>query len=228
IGGLVLGAAAVFGWREWQAYQIVRAEQASSIYEEMWAAYDGSDTEAAAALVSELKNDYAATPYGVLAAFAAAKAAVEAEDFTAAVEELRWAMSHSDDDAMRLVARLRLGRTMLAGGQAAEVPALLDAVNPGAFAPLYNELKGDAYVALGDVESARAAYQEALTAVDGESVDTELIQMKIDNADLNASAEPAEEANSIAEPAGENAVETAGGEEEPAAAGESETSENGQ
>jgi predicted negative regulator of RcsB-dependent stress response len=50
-----------------------------------------------------------------------------------------------------------------------------------AFAPLYNELKGDIQAARGAVAEARAEYEIALAALPAESAEHRLLQLKYDN-----------------------------------------------
>ena len=73
ITGIVLGAAALFGWRFWQDYQVEQAQAASAVYAEMRAAAGDVDTLMAGAEM--LRSDYARTPYAALAALEAAAGA---------------------------------------------------------------------------------------------------------------------------------------------------------
>ena len=49
------------------------------------------------------------------------------------------------------------------------------------FSGRYNEVRGDIHVALGNPDSARLAYAQALTTGDSEMIDRVLVQMKLDD-----------------------------------------------
>jgi predicted negative regulator of RcsB-dependent stress response len=61
----------------------------------------------------------------------------------------------------------------------AEALEVLDVEDPGQFAARMNEIKGDIHAAMGEIEAARAAYTQALTAPGSESVDRNFVQMKL-------------------------------------------------
>jgi len=83
-------------------------------------------------------------------------------------------------DDLRGVARLRLARVLLYQEKAQEVVDLLQAADDPAFAGLFNEVLGDAYVALGDHTRAAEAYGRALADPSSNNViDRALIQMKL-------------------------------------------------
>ncbi len=68
-----------------------------------------------------------------------------------------------------------------AGARAWPTSALktLDAVDPGAFAARYAEVRGDALLAKGDRAGALQAYQAARSG--GDTVDNTLLDLKIDD-----------------------------------------------
>jgi predicted negative regulator of RcsB-dependent stress response len=69
---------------------------------------------------------------------------------------------------------------------------LLEVEDPGEFAARLNELKGDVHAAMGDVEAARSAYAQALTAPGAESVDRNFVQMKLNSLQAPPSVAAAE------------------------------------
>ena len=71
---------------------------------------------------------------------------------------------------------------MMAEGNLDGAEALLAQSPPErAFAPLYNELKGDIHAARGAVAEARAEYEIALAALPPESAEHRLLQLKYEN-----------------------------------------------
>ncbi len=57
---------------------------------------------------------------------------------------------------------------------------MLDRIEPGAHRVSYEEVRGDAYTALGDEAAAREAYQRAVEALD-EDESRPMLQMKLDD-----------------------------------------------
>ncbi|HWP94502.1 MAG TPA: tetratricopeptide repeat protein [Gammaproteobacteria bacterium] len=202
ITGLVIGALAVFGWRAWQAHEIERAAAASLTYERLWDAVERGDREQAEALGRTLREDYAATPYAVHGALALAGTAVTAGDLDRALAELEWALDHVDDPALAPLIRLRHARVLLARNEPqAALDTLAAGGDAGRFAPLHDEVRGDAWLALGKVAEARAAYQRALEALASDAsaipdADAGLIRMKLE--DLPPAVEQATPAQAAA------------------------------
>lgn len=179
--GLVLGLGGVFGWRWWVGYQDQRAVDASGLYESALAALAKGGAEQTRELADRLAADYADTPYAVLAAFAAAKVAVDGGDLGAAEARLRWALDHAGSEPYRHMARLRLARVLVGADRAEAALTLLQGVEAGSFAPRYDELRGDALARLGRRDEARAAYAAALAALPAPAENRDLLQMKLND-----------------------------------------------
>src|SRR5262249_18832732 len=65
------------------------------------------------------------------------------------------------DSALALIARIRLARVQIAARKPDEALATLSGIEPGAFAPRYYEVRGDAYYAKGDKVAALREYRMA-------------------------------------------------------------------
>lgn len=181
LSGLVISIVIVAGWRYWQEYRQEQAQAASLRYEKVLSQAESQDVTALANAVQELQQDYSGTPYAALATLKLAAEYAAAGDYSAALQPLRWAMENTDDDELALVARARLARVMLLNDHGQEAIALLDDVEPGKFAALYAELRGDALLSTGNREAARVAYEAALAAMEPGLGERRLLQMKIDN-----------------------------------------------
>ena len=192
VGGITLGAAVLVGWNQWTAYEQSQAESAATLYQELQsAAIDDFDSEAADHL-EQLRADYASTPYADQGGLLMARVYLENNNIQLASDELRYVMERSADAELALVARLRLARLLTYEEAHQEALALLD-VDAGMFSGRYNEVRGDIHVALGNPDSARLAYAQALTTGDSEMIDRVLVQMKLD--DLPAVSSPDPEVN---------------------------------
>lgn len=181
VGGLVIGLALVFGWQAWERHQEQQAAQASALYAQLMSAMASANGEASLELGKRIMTEYSASPYAVLAALAVAKLRLEAGEMEGARDNLRWAMEHADDPSLARLARLRLARLQLSLGQVDEVLALT-AKDPGAFEAQFAQLRGDAYVAKGQLQDARAAYTKALAQAVPGSPDAALLRLKLSDA----------------------------------------------
>lgn len=186
ISGIVAAVVIVGGWNFWQSYQQDKMLQASTVYEQLLKANIAQKTDSADKISEKLKANYANTAYGAYALLFQAKAKVEKNELAAARALLQQAIDSSSDDELKHVARARLVRVLLAEGeyeQGLQIIANVNQAKLGGFEGIYEELKGDLYVAMSRIGEARTAYQAALTA--GKS--SPLLQFKLD--DLTAADE---------------------------------------
>lgn len=178
--GLVIGAAAVFGWRAWEDHQQEQRITASTMYTQMRDAIAADDTEQARELGKTLVTDYSATPYAPQAALLLAKQNVDVGELSIAREHLQWAVENVENEALALTARLRLAHVLQAMGEHDAALRTLSLAEAGAFAALYAQTRGDIYVALGKEDKARAAYSAALTEMEASNGGNRaLLEMKL-------------------------------------------------
>lgn len=188
LAGIVLGLGALFGWRGWVDYREGRAEAASALYAEMREVAQAGQTQAALTRGGRLRDDYASTPYAALGALEVARLAVQSGDLASAESELRWVMENARQVSIQELARLRLGRVLVAQDKLDEALTTLDSGSFGeAYDSLVNELRGDIHRARGERELAIEAYDRALATAGGS---TEYLRMKRD--DLAVTSGPAE------------------------------------
>jgi predicted negative regulator of RcsB-dependent stress response len=89
LAGVLVGAAALGGWRLYQQRIERLAHEASDRYEQVLQALGGGDRSRAQTLVGELERDHAGSPYVDQAQLAEARADVEANELDRAVARLR-------------------------------------------------------------------------------------------------------------------------------------------
>lgn len=179
VGGIALGALALFGWNQYQHYLDTRGEQAAALYAQVRDALDDDDREAAERFLGQLREDYTSSPYTDQAGLMVARAFL-VSDTSKAADELRYVMEHTDDHELGLIARLRLARVLIYQNEDQQALNLLAVDDPGQFAARISEIRGDAYVALGDTEAARTAYTSALTAPGADWLNRDFLELKLD------------------------------------------------
>lgn len=176
IGGAVLGVSALVGWRGWNWHQENQATEASDVFMVVQEAVSKNDATALSEQANVLRSQYASTPYASLAVLHQAKAQIDQGDHAAAEESLRWVLNSSKQDTVQNIARLRLARLLLADNKVDEAQAMVNVGVSDAYTSLANEIRGDIFVAKGEIEQAKKAYDEAMLTASGGGV--EYLQLK--------------------------------------------------
>lgn len=183
ITGLLLGLAALFGYRYWQDWQAGMADQASLVYAGMLNDAEQGDVRSADDKAGTLIADYSKTPYASLAALLLARHRVEEDNPDAAASQLQWVVDNGNNVYLRDIARLRLARVQLALEDGAAALATIGtteaADNHGG---LFEELRGDIHAANGEHALAAEAYAAALTGMSEEEPAARLIRLKLEDA----------------------------------------------
>jgi predicted negative regulator of RcsB-dependent stress response len=180
IFGIVLGLAAVFGWRGWQEHKSAQAQAASELFQDVLTALRSDSSDKAKSPAQEIVKTYSSTGYAVPAQLVLAKLAVKDDKLDEAAAHLKQALKQSDSAALSLVIRLRLARVQSASGNYDAALDTLNVKDPGAFSPAYDELKGDILASQGHAKDAYTAYEQALEQYRKQGSDTSMLEMKID------------------------------------------------
>jgi predicted negative regulator of RcsB-dependent stress response len=150
------------------------------MYEELKQALADGKADIAKPLADKLVADYAETPYAAGAQLRLAADAVKDSQFDDAAARLQWVQAHAKDDGLQQIAELRSARVLWQQGKLDDALKLVDGKS-GAFAPLFDELKGDIKLAQGDRGAARTAYQKAFAATPEDQPSRKLLQRKLDD-----------------------------------------------
>ena len=163
IVGLFVGVSALFGWRYYVEQNNVHLVQASDLYMQVMqsAALQRVDDKTID-INNQLINEYSDTPYAALSSLALAKFEYEKDNVEVAVAQLELAVKHASDDLIKQISSLRLVRLYIEQKKYSEAEALLNKPHDAAYDAQIEELKGDLYIAKGDVEQARLAYDKAI------------------------------------------------------------------
>lgn len=171
IGGILLGLAAIGGWKWWEQRGEQKQLEAATQYQAAMDAIQAKDAQAGNK-VKELGQGV----YHTLASLELAKTQVEANQRDAAIATLK--AIRSDDPAIAEVVNLRLARLLIDAKQAdAALKLVANASSPSAI-----EVRGDAQLALGQHEQARQAYAQAMTKLDVASPQRRLLELKLTEA----------------------------------------------
>jgi len=179
VGGVVLGIIGLTGWRLWHERVERLSQEASGHYEQALDAFSGNDRPRGFALVEELRRDYGASPYADQGDLLAARMHVDAREYDQAIVCLQRVLDKSRDDGLKAIARGRLARLQIELGNPDKALALLAPGKGGAFAPQFDEIRGDALLAKGDRAGALEAYRAARAGAAGGAIDPGLLELKI-------------------------------------------------
>jgi len=178
--GIVIGLGGLYGWKYYNQSKITSAEIASNAYNEL--VESGEVLTKSDSFIAENGD----SNYAALAAFVAAKEAVEKGEFETAVTKLTWLQDNVQNPELKATAILRLARVQAQLTQYDAALKTLSQTTPEAFKAQVAEVKGDVYLAKGDKDSARSEYEAALA--ESKEGNNSLLQIKLDNL---ATAQPA-------------------------------------
>lgn len=199
--GVAITMVVIFGYKAWQRHQHETAAAASALYQNLLEVTRSGPMQMAEALsddqkatmthvVSSLQEDYSGTRYAYFATMLQAQQQVLANDLDSARASLEWVLAQKPEAEVGQVARTRLARVMLSqtGDNAqAALDVLAQGKNDVAFTATVEGVRGDAYLALGELDKARESYQKALDAARENGESLPILQFKLD--DLAANVE---------------------------------------
>jgi predicted negative regulator of RcsB-dependent stress response len=165
--GLVLAFGLMFGFKQWQAWETSKKQQASAEYQVLTSLIEANNMDAAVANYEVLKSDFSKSSYTAMASMMMAKARLEAGQTDLAATALTQAMNNAEPAPVQIIARTRLARLRLSQGDADAAVKLLDgAPSDLGFEAQFAEIRGDIHLANGDTERAIQSYQTSLDLLD--------------------------------------------------------------
>lgn len=184
--GIAIGLLLIFGWQQWKARELRNQGEAAMQYKAFSDAVEAKNNDDATKIAEAIRKDSAKSPYAVFAALRQADTAVGKGELEAASADLDWAAGAAKEPALKSLIALRAARVSLARGDAETALKQLDRLAKTDYVGLASELRGDALVKLGRIEDARAAYTQALSALDERSPGHNFVQMKLGDLALAA------------------------------------------
>lgn len=180
IVGLVVGLGGIFGFRYWESSKMLAGESASANYEHLLVVSRAGASDEATAAADALITNQPDTPYAKMAALLSAKLAVDDNDYATARQRLTWVVGQPDAGKLGNIAKVRLAQLLLAEGKVDEAWQQFSSLDSQIQA-FFPEQHGDILLAQGKLDEAKAQFQIALEKAAEFGVDTEPVQLKLDN-----------------------------------------------
>ena len=195
LAGIVLGLGLLAGYQYFQKYRASQADHAAQVYTDFHKALDRNDEAEASKLLDSLVGTHASSAYSQQGRLLLAKRHADAGRFDEAIKQLRLVADSSKDEELGHIARLRLARLLIQTGKHDEALQQLDVEKAGAFAAQVREIRGDALLAKGDAQGARAEYAAALAGDTKGEIDRETVELKLRDVggDVPAAPKPSAE-----------------------------------
>lgn len=211
IAGVVLGAGFLFGLNYYTASQLKAQQEASLLYEKLANSVVDENLDMAETVTADIVAEHGDSAYAWQARLLLARIYMDKNRDQDAADTLTELLESDAGEEFKHIGRLRLAKVMLYQGKAEEVVSLLEPQSDSnAFAARYAEALGDAYVALGQYEDARGAYQLALgESSQSATVDQSFVQLKLLDLPLATASLAAEDSG---DESGDEATDTTGDE----------------
>lgn len=176
--GVVIGIAALGGWRYWSSHQDDTAKSVSAQYQQLTSAMQAGKPETLEA-VNRFASENSNT-YGALAAMDLAKHYVDAGQLDKAASLLQNGLKDTKDANLQAVINLRLARIQLQQNQADAALKTLDGVKGDGWTAIVADIRGEALLTKGDKQGARDAWSKGVES-DASPALKQMMQMKMNN-----------------------------------------------
>ena len=156
-----------FGFQSWEKKVKSSGENASAIYQQLLD-LNLQETEkkndAVFELANKLKAEHEGSIYAVLGSLVIAKKYIGANDLESGIDQLKWPLDQDHGDSIEDLVRVRLARILAASNKSEEAFSVIGNYEPqAAYISTFEETKGDLFLQIEDLTSAREAYQKAIT-----------------------------------------------------------------
>ena len=176
--GVVIGIAALGGWRYWSGHQEEATKSVSAQYQQLTSAMQAGKPETLEA-VNTFANENSNT-YGALAAMDLAKQYVDTNQLDKAATLLQNGLKDTKDANLQAVINLRLARIQLQQNQADAALKTLDGVKGDGWTAIVADIRGEALLSKGDKQGARDAWSKGVES-DASPALKQMMQMKMNN-----------------------------------------------
>lgn len=176
---VIIGLAVAFGWRYWKRHKIEVGQSASNLYGQLGVADQKKQPKVAEKIAAQLMQDYKSTPYATMAALWWAESLVKDKKYDEALKKTEWVQDNARSKTFKQVARLRTARIQLYQKHYKVALSTLSTVNDKSYAPLAEELKGDVYTAMNNIDAAQKSYKKAQEGFKAADINSPILNMKV-------------------------------------------------
>ncbi len=177
--GVVIGIAALVGWRYWHNHQNDAMMASSASWQQVNTALT-SDANQQGVDAAQKFADVNNNNYGALTSMDLARFYVDKGDFAAAEKQLEKALTQTKEDNLRSLINIRLARVQIQAQNVDGALKTLGNITHEGWSALVEDARGDAQVIKGNNQAAREAYDKALKANPPQALQA-LLRMKLNN-----------------------------------------------
>ncbi|QMV52596.1 YfgM family protein [Ewingella americana] len=176
--GVVLGIAALGGWRYWQSHESSAMADSSVAFQQA----NQAVTDKKAQGVEDLEKFAQSNKnnYGVFASLQLADHFVEEKDFANAEKQLVAAQAQAKEENLLSLVSLRLARVQSQQKKFDDALKTLDGVKGEGWIALQQDVRGDVLLAKGDAKGAREAFSKGLDSKPSQTLQN-VLRMKLNN-----------------------------------------------
>ncbi len=153
----------IAGWHLYRNHHRAEVSKASLAYQTLLDTMSSNKTKSSTikAQAKYIIQHYSRSGYAILSAMLLAAEEVKSGKLDSAKTHLQWALAHTDNIQYQAIITLRLARIEISQGNAKQALVLLNKP-PKGFTATYHLVRGQAYVALGQLAEAKKNYETAL------------------------------------------------------------------
>ena len=176
---LIAVLAAYAAWNGWNWWQRDQAVKAGAMFDQLDKAAQAGDADQAARVFADMKERFPRTAFTQQAGLLAARVQFQKGQSDAALATLAWVSANAVETEYQTVSRLRAAGVLLDQKKYDDALKQLDGATSPEFEALVADRRGDALLAQGKAEEAKAAYTKAWKAMDSKIEYRRLIEAKL-------------------------------------------------
>ncbi|TDR22460.1 YfgM family protein [Marinicella litoralis] len=183
VAGIALGIGGLWGYGQWQVSQSNNIKAAAEEFVQIEQLLSLGELTEAEKMIADYEAQYGSNIYVVKARLMAAGKLVEQDKIAEAKVQYQTLIDAKPEKSIAEMARLRLARLLVSEGDYTAALTHLDKVQSQAYQTIVEEVVGDVFLAQGELNKAKDAYQLALNEGEGYS-GRQIVEMKL--ADVKA------------------------------------------
>ncbi|PIT19125.1 hypothetical protein BGI32_00145 [Snodgrassella alvi] len=176
---LVVLALAYLGYVLYQGHIRSNNEKAAAVFDTFVTQAGANNIAESKKALMQLQQEYPDTMNATQATLMMAGSAFDDGKYDEAIRHLQWVKGKQHDDLLQTIVAQRLATVYLQQGKYNDALQALDIQVTSQFKPVLLETRGDILQAQKKNAEAVAAYQQALNLLSKDSVQREVLQMKI-------------------------------------------------